>query len=203
MPVKHDDKTIDQLTNIMAYLDRRTYDFKVIMSDKADTFVQMQKGLDVVDTEYFLVFGSDDYMLPNMIEDCLMHADGIENPVISPSFALTDHKLKVISNHINKNFKLSRQMKGSYIPDISLLKTEYARLVDGFISKRDWGYLNHFALYHRLLKLGNCEVKMLKDIGFLYRQLPKSRHAMRYKDRKDIQIHREKMKMIADYYWRC
>ena len=54
-------------------------------------------------------------------------------------------------------------MKGSYIPDISLVRTERAREVGGFTkSGKDLGYLNHFAFYHRLLKLGNADVKMLR-----------------------------------------
>ena len=35
---------------------------------KPSVFDQMQLGLDNVDTEFFTVFGSDDFMMPNMIE---------------------------------------------------------------------------------------------------------------------------------------
>ena len=173
-----------------------------LASEKANVFDQMQIGLDHVDTEYFCVFGSDDFMLPNMVENLERHAEGFKHPIIGPSFAITDENLNIQSFHYNKSFKLRKQMKGSYIPDIALVRTEDARKVGGFTkADRNWGYLNHFAFYHRLLRLGNCEVRLLRDIGFLYRQLPKSRHNQRYKDSKDIRIHREKMHMIAKHYW--
>ena len=204
IPVKDDYDSIKAIRKLMqrAAMTFEPSDMRWEAADKPDMFVQMQLGLDLVDTEYFCVFGSDDFMLPNMIESLEFHASGLKHPIIAPSYAVTDENLTIQSFHYNKPFKLSRQMKGSYIPDIALVRTEDARLVGGF-TKGDltWDYLNHFAFYHRLLKQNDCEVKLVTDLGFLYRQLPSSRHVQRYKGKPDIRIHREKMKMIAKHYW--
>jgi glycosyltransferase involved in cell wall biosynthesis len=202
VPVKEDKQSLDLLLHLYEMLNGFDRELTVIPSEKADVFHQMQLGLDDVKTEYFTVFGSDDYMLPNMIQSMLSHVNGAENPIIGLSYAITDANLTIQSNHILKPFDMNKMMKGSCIPDISLVSTEHAKLVGGLKGERDWGYLNHYAFYHRLLKLGNAEVKLRPEIGFLYRQLKGSRHSQRYKTRQDIRIHREKMKMIAEYYWR-
>lgn len=204
VPVQSDEPTINLMRklNHQASINFDPSEIKWIAADRPDVFGQMQLGLEAVDTPYFCVFGSDDFMLPNMIASLLRYADCKPNPIVSPSFALTDEHLTIQSFHYNKPFNLAKQMKGSYIPDISLVKTSEAMKVGGFTkADRDWGYLNHFAFYHRLLKREKCEVVMTRNIGFLYRQLAKSRHSQRYKDKKDIKIHREKMRMIARHYW--
>jgi glycosyltransferase involved in cell wall biosynthesis len=204
IPVKTDTDTISTIHKLMRSAPM-TFDPSSMCweaAEKPDVFAQMQLGLAMTDTEYFCVFGSDDFMLPNMIERLLYHAQGLKNPIVALSFATTYADLTINSIHYNKHFKLSKQMKGSYIPDISLVKTESARKVGGFTrSEKDWGYLNHFAFYHRLLAEGGAEVKLSREVGFLYRQLTDSRHATRYKTKKDIKVHKEKMKMIARYYW--
>jgi len=204
VPVKDDEESIRVIHNLMRSVPMTFYpsEMRWVAADKPDVFGQMQQGLDLVDTEYFTVFGSDDFMLPNMVQRMLFHAKGIENPVVALSYATTYEDLTIKAVHYNKPFKLSKQMKGSYIPDICLVKTKYAREVGGFTkSGTDYGYLNHFAFYHRLLRLDDCEVELSRDIGFLYRQVPSSRHAQRYKTKQDINLHKEKMKMIAKHYW--
>jgi len=93
-------------------------------------------------------------------------------------------------------------MKGSVIPDSALVKTKNVRLVGGFTNGGgDFGYLSHFAMFHRLIKLQGTKVILRPEVGCLYRQLPNSRHSQRYSTPEAIKIHRSKMKEVARYYW--
>lgn len=204
VPVKDDEATITLMRrmNHQASINFEPSEIQWIAAEKPNVFDQMQLGLDHVDTEYFVVFGSDDFMLPNMIERMLHYADNFRNPIIGLSFAMTDENLTITGYHYNQPFNLKKQMKGSYIPDIALVRTEKAREVGGFTkSGKDYNYLSHFAFYHRLLKLGNAGVVLSKELGFLYRQLPKSRHNLRYQHKGHIKIHRERMRMTAKQIW--
>ena len=201
IPVEKDEKTmnlIQHLTDMLKEFDRSV---TVIPSDKAEVFYQMQLGIDKLDTEYYTVFGSDDYMLPSMVESMLSLVDGAENPIIGLSFAVTDANLVIQSNQILKPFDMKRMMKGSCIPDIALVRTDRARKVNGFKGDKDWGYLSHYAFYHRLLKQGDATVRLSPEIGFLYRQLKDSRHLQRYKTRADIKKHRKRLREVSAHYW--
>jgi len=204
VPVLEDKETLSELEHLNECL-CGFGNVAYIVSEKADPFIQMQLGLYNVDTEYFSVFGSDDVMLPNMVERMLELADQSkeENVIVGLSFAYTNEKLTITSLHKMGPFSFNRMMKGSCIPDIALVKTKYAKLVGGFNDGHDWGYLSHFAFYHRLLKQTNPTVILSPEVGFLYRQLPNSRHAVRYATKEGIKIHRGKMREIARYYWGC
>jgi len=203
VPVLSDQPTLEELghlNEVLAQFDRKV---EVIASQKADVFHQLQLGLDNVETEYFCVMGSDDCMLPNMMETMLSLADEskVENPIVGLSIAITDEHLNITSIHTLEPFSLRRMMKGSIIPDSALVKTEKVRSVGGFTNgARDFGYLSHFAMFHRLLKLQGTRVILRPEVGCLYRQLPGSRHSQRYSTREAIKIHRAKMREIAQFY---
>jgi hypothetical protein len=204
VPVKDDMPTINLMRrlNHQASINFEPSEIEWLAAERPNVFEQMQLGLDHVDSEFFTVFGSDDFMLPNMVERMLHYADNLRNPIIGLSFATTDENLTITGFHYNKPFKLKDQMKGSYIPDISLVKTDKAREVGGFTkSGKDYSYLSHLAFYHRLLKLGNASVVLSRELGFLYRQLPRSRHNQRYQDKKSVKIHREGMRIVAKKIW--
>jgi hypothetical protein len=178
----------------------------IIPSEKPDVFHQLQLGLDNVETEYFCVMGSDDCMLPSMMETMLSLADEskAENPIVGLSIAFTDEHLNITSIHRTKPFSLKQMMRGKgVIPDCSLVKTENVRLVGGFTNGgQDFGYLSHFAMFHRLVKLPGTQVILRPEIGCLYRQLPNSRHLTRYSTRAGIIQHRKRAREVADYYRR-
>jgi len=204
VPVLSDAPTLEEiehLNEVLSSLDRKV---SVIPSNKPDVFTQIQLGLDNVHTEYFTVFGSDDFMLPNMVHKMLGLADEswASNPVVGLSFALTDEHLNITSIHTIKPFSKSHMMAGEgVIPDVALTKTEFARSVGGFTNGGiDFGYLNHFAMYHRLVRLKETEVILSPEIGFLYRQLPNSRHSLRYSTSEAIKLHRMKAKEVARFY---
>ena len=204
VPVLSDQPTLEEiehLNEVLAQFDRKV---EVIASQKADVFHQLQLGLDNVETEYFSVMGSDDCMLPNMMERMLSLADDskADNPIVGLSYAFTDEHLNITSIHKVRPFSHRRMMKGSVIPDFSLVKTQNARLVGGFLNGGpNFDYLNHYAFFHRLIKLQGTQVILSPDLGCLYRQLPNSRHSARYSSPEAIKIHRAKMREIARYYW--
>jgi glycosyltransferase involved in cell wall biosynthesis len=202
VPVKDDRESIDELDRLRkAWPDAN---IRVIVSDKADPFYQMQLGLDNCQTEFFTIIGSDDFMLPNAVRRMLEIAvwSNATNPVVALSYALTDANLNITSIETVKPFSLSRMMKCSIIPDTALVKTQNARLVGGFLNGGpDFGYLNHYAFFNRLIKLPGTQVILSPDIGCLYRQLPGSRHSQRYVNAEAIRIHKGKVREVARYYW--
>ena len=204
VPVLSDQPTLEELEHlneVLCGVDRKV---SIIPSEKADVFAQTQLGLDSVETEYFIKFDSDDFMLPNMLQRGLALADEskAENPMVGLSYAFTDENFNVTSIHPLKPFSYKQMMKGrGVIPDQSILKTKYARQVGGFTNGgRDFGYLNHFALYHRLVKLQETKVILSPIIGWLYRQLPRSRHSTRYSTPEGIKLHRRRARECADYF---
>ena len=203
VPVSSDQATMDELGRLRGIFESLGR-VRVFVSDKADPFYQMQLGLDECETEFFTVIGSDDFMLPNAIRRMLDIAvwSNTANPVVGLSYALTDPNLNITSINTIKPFSLSRMMKGSVIPDTALVKTQNARLIGGFLNGGpNFDYLNHYAFFHRLIKMQGTQVILSQDIGCLYRQLPNSRHAQRYSTKEAIKIHRAKMREVARYYW--
>ncbi len=201
VPVASDKPTLEELDRLKGSFDGRV---SIIVSDKADPFYQMQIALDNMETEFFTIIGSDDFMLPNAVRRMLEIAvwSNAVNPVVGLSYALTDSNLNITSIHTISPFSLSRMMRGSIIPDTALVKTQNARFVGGFLnSERDFGYLNHYAFYNRLIKLQGTQVILSPDIGCLYRQLPGSRHCQRYHNAEAIRIHKAKLREVARYYW--
>ncbi len=201
VPVASDKPTLEELDRLKGSFDGRV---SIIVSDKADPFYQMQIALDNMETEFFTIIGSDDFMLPNAVRRMLEIAvwSNAVNPVVGLSYALTDSNLNITSIHTISPFSLSRMMRGSIIPDTALVKTQNARFVGGFLnSGRDFGYLNHYAFYNRLIKLQGTQVILSPDIGCLYRQLPGSRHSQRYHNAEAIRIHKAKLREVARYYW--
>ena len=85
------------------------------------------------------------------------------------------------SDVILPEFSMDRMMEGCVIPDFSITTTEALRSVGGFFDPDGFDpghpYFG-FAMWLRLLKkYGNqVEVKLLPDIGFLYRQHRKGMH---------------------------
>jgi glycosyltransferase involved in cell wall biosynthesis len=203
VPVVFDKPTLEELDRLKGSFDGRV---SVIVSDKADVFHQMQLGLENCRTEFFSVLGSDDYLLPNCIQRMLQLADEskAENPIVGLSYAITDEHLNITRIETLRPFSFRRMMKGiGVIPDASLVRTENAQAVGGFLNNgKDFGYLSHFALQHKLLKLPGTKVIIRPELGLLYRQLPNSRHLTRYTSREAIRLHHKKAREVADYYWR-
>jgi len=203
VPVASDVPTIQALGHLSQILSQFDRTFTTLEADKPDVFGQMQLGIDHVDTEYFFFLGSDDIALPHMAEKMLSKADdlGVANPIVGMSCAKADETFNITSLSRAKPFKEGNMRKGSYIPDNALVKLESVQKVGALIrSGVDWGYANHYAMYLRLLRLEGTEVYLFPEIGWIYRELPNSRHIQRYKTRADLRNHRKLMREVWDYY---
>ena len=205
VPVASDQPTMDELGRLRGVFESQGT-VKVVVSDKADPFYQMQLGLDNVETEFFTIIGSDDFMLPNAVRRMLEIAvwSNVKNPIVGLSYAFTDEHLNVTKIETLRPFSFRRMMKGKgVIPDTALVKTDNVRQVDGFHINgwtSDFDHLKHYAMYHRLIKLPDTQVILSPDIGCLYRQLPTSRHLTRYSTPEGIRLHRQRAKEIARFY---
>jgi glycosyltransferase involved in cell wall biosynthesis len=146
---------------------------------------QRQAGLDWAYTPYLCFFDSDDVMLPGWLEKGLKVAEEIKSrgkiPIVGPSYRMVDEKLFPVQDVILPEFSMDRMMEGCVIPDFSITTTEALRSVGGYFDPDgyDPGHpMYSYSMWLRLLrKYGdNVEVKLLPDIGFLYRQHHKSMH---------------------------
>jgi len=170
----------------------------------ADVFTQMQLGLDEVDSAFMFYLGSDDVILPNMAMRMFEAAEssGSKNPIVGMSCILTDENLNAKETRRLSEFDLSTQMHRSCIPDNALVRMESMRNVGGFCDgRRDWGYLNHYALWLRMLKIPDTKVFLLPDIGWLYRQTGTNRSIKRYDTRRKLREHHKRQRELVRFYF--
>jgi glycosyltransferase involved in cell wall biosynthesis len=204
VPVRSDQETMKVLEKLWAEVDGLGVHMRIVPSLVPDVFRQMQLGLDQVDTEFMFFLGSDDAILPNMAQRMLEVAEKSErtNPIVGMSCLLTDENLNPRESRILHEFDLSTQMHRSCIPDNALVRTESMRKVGGFSDGRmDWGYLNHYALWLRMLKIPDTEVFLLPEIGWLYRQTGDNRSLKRYDTRKKLREHHRRQREVAGFYF--
>jgi glycosyltransferase involved in cell wall biosynthesis len=204
VPVAEDKDTIEGLNRLKVQVEALGAPIRIVVSDVADVFKQMQLGLDYVDTEYLLFLGSDDAILPCMAQRMLEVAErsGSPNPIVALSCLLTDENLNPRETRRLTEFDLSTQMHRSCIPDNALVKTEMLRRCGGFYDgHRDWDYLNHYALWLRMLKLPDTKVMLLPEIGWLYRQTGDNRSIKRYDTRKKLREHHKRQREVAEFYF--
>ena len=204
VPVGEDVETIEELNKLRPQVESLGVPIRIVVSGVADPFRQMQLGLDQVDTEFMFFLGSDDAILPNYLERMLDVALGSEcqNPIVGMSCLLTDENLNPKESKILPDFDLNTLMRRSFIPDNSLVKTEMLRRVGGFYDGgKDWGYLNHYALWLRMMKIPDTKVELLKEIGWLYRQTGTNRSITRYDTRKKLREHHKRQGELARFYF--
>jgi glycosyltransferase involved in cell wall biosynthesis len=204
VPVKRDEETMLVLENLWAEIDNLGVSIRIIPSFVADVFRQMQLGLDQVDSEFIFYLGSDDAILPMMAQRMMEVAESSRspNPIVGMSCLLTDENLNPRESRILQEFDLSTQMHRSCIPDNALVKTEMLRRCGGlYDGHRDWDYLNHYALWLRLLKIPDTKVMLLPEIGWLYRQTGTNRSIKRYDTRKKLREHHKRQREVARFYF--
>jgi len=204
VPVRSDQETMNVLEKLWAEVDGLGVHMRIVPSLVPDVFRQMQLGLDQVETEFMFFLGSDDAILPSMAQRMLEVAEssGSLNPIVGMSCILTDENLNAKETRRLSEFDLSTQMHRSCIPDNALVRTESMRNVGGFCDgRRDWGYLNHYALWLRMLKIPDTKVFLLPEIGWLYRQTGTNRSIKRYDTRKKLREHHKRQREVAEFYF--
>ena len=176
--------------------------------DIADMWVQRQVGLDLVDTPYVCFFDSDDFMMPGWLKNVWRAEETVERfgrvPIIGPSYQMTDENLVPMQEVILPDFTMDKMMQGCIIPDFSITTAEALRGVGGFFDQ-DYPIkktYNFYATWLRMLKQygDKLEVKLLPDIGFLYRQHKKNLHH-KVQSKRNSRRNVEMQRMIARHYF--
>ena len=172
-------------------------------------WTQRQWGIDHSATDYISFFDSDDVMLPGWLEKGLNVAKEISSrgkiPIVGPSYRMVDEKLKPIQDVILPEFSMDRMMEGCVIPDFSITTTEALRSVGGFFDPDGFDpghpYYSYSMFLRVLKKYGDqVEVKLLPDIGFLYRQHKHGMH-QRIQSKRNSARNVARQREIARHYF--
>jgi glycosyltransferase involved in cell wall biosynthesis len=152
---------------------------------QANLWRQRQLGIEWSFTPYITFFDSDDMMSPGWLKEALRVAKAISErgkiPIVGPSYRMIDEDYHQIQDVILPEFSMDKMMNGSIIPDFSITTTEAMRSVGGYFDPDgyDPGHpMYSYALWLRMLKTykDKIEVKLLPEIGFLYRQHRQNMH---------------------------
>jgi len=188
-----------------------------------DLWKQRQSGLDLVQTPYVSFFDSDDVMLPGWLDRGLKVAEEISSrgkiPIVGPSYRMVDEKLRPIywtkqtkeyfemsgPDIILPEFSMDRMMNGCIIPDFSITKTENLRIAfeAGCKVARELFAPQYscYCTWLEMLKRFDCEVKLLPEIGFLYRQHHGGMHNRFKRSKRASRRNVETIRKIASHYF--
>ena len=211
VPVCGDSETSEWMRSSLKPLEPKLKE-KVFIhpSIKADLWHQRQLGLNTGLFRYVTFFDSDDVMLPGWLDRGLKVAQEITSrgniPIVGPSYRMVDEKLRPIQDVILPEFTMKAMMGGCIIPDFSITTTEALRSVGGFFDPDgyDPGHPYYsYAMFLRVLKKygSKVEVKLLPEIGFLYRQHKKAMHHRFAKTKKKSQENVRTQQEIARHYF--
>jgi glycosyltransferase involved in cell wall biosynthesis len=176
---------------------------------KPDMWQQRQYGCEHIPTDYICFFDSDDVMLPGWLEKGLKVAEEIKSrgkiPIVGPSYRMVDEKLSPIQDVILPDFSMAKMMEGSIIPDFSITKTQELRIAfeAGCKVAREQ-FTPQYSMYCtwlEMLKRFDCEVRLLPDIGFLYRQHKGGMHNRFKKSKRASRKNVEMVHRIARNYF--
>ena len=173
--------------------------------------------------EYQCFFDSDDVMLPGWLDRGLKVAEEITSrgniPIVGPSYRMVDEKLRPIywtkqtkeyfemsgPDIILPEFSMDRMMNGCIIPDFSITTTEALRSVGGLFDPDGYDPGHPYFCYATWLRLlkkygSQVEVKLLPDIGFLYRQHRKGSHN-RFQSKRHSAENVRRAREVARHYF--
>ena len=204
--VKDEKETDDLLTELYVKWNLKDK-YQGTTVDIADMWVQRQVGLDLVDTPYVCFFDSDDFMMPGWLRNVWRAIECVSYdkvPIIGPSYLMTDESLRPIQRVELPSFTMGKMLEGCIIPDFSITTAEALRGVGGFFDpdypiKKTY---NFYATWLRMLKKygDELEVKLLPDIGFLYRQHKKNLHH-KVQSKRNSQRNVDMQREIARHYF--
>ena len=158
---------------------------------------------------YVSFFDSDDVMLPGWLEKGLKVAEEITSrgniPIVGPSYRMVDEKLRPIQDVILPDFTMKAMMNGCIIPDFSITTTEALRSVGGLFDPDGYDPGHPYFCYATWLRLlkkygSQVEVKLLPDIGFLYRQHRKGSHN-RFQSKRHSAENVRRAREVARHYF--
>ena len=203
---KHDRKTLRVLLPIYRAHSTRMFTMK---ADYPDLWRQRQMGLAWPEAGYVTFFDSDDVMLPGWLERGLKVATEIASrgkiPIVGPSYRMVDEKLFPMQDVILPEFSLDKMLESCIIPDFSITKTENLRVAFEagckVARKQFTPQYSMYATWLELLKRFDCEVRLLPDIGFLYRQHRGGMHNRFKNSKRASRKNVEMVKKVARYYF--
>jgi glycosyltransferase involved in cell wall biosynthesis len=206
-----DDETIDMLEDWFELFFPLTPGRMIWCNEREpNIWKQRQRGLNDTKTPYICFFDSDDVMLPGWLDKGLKVAEEISSrgkiPIVGPSYRMVDEKLRPIQDVIMPEFSMDKMMNGCIIPDFSITTTEALRSVGGFFDPDGFDpghpYFGYSMWLRVLKKYGSkVEVKLLSDIGFLYRQHKKAMHHRFAKTKRKSQENVRRQREIARHYF--
>lgn len=162
---------------------------KLLESEKADHIHQINLGLKEAKGEFTVLFGSDDFMLPNKIEHELSVGGAANAVLVYSRFFITDEHLNIQIIPPIPPFSYQRLVHGNFIVDSCLVaKTMYEEF--GLLEES----LGSLAVYDKWLHIAE---KYESNIIFnpvpviLYRTHPQQKHISRLTDPKQIELYNQ------------
>jgi glycosyltransferase involved in cell wall biosynthesis len=144
-------------------------------------------------------FDSDDIMAQGWLEKAIPIAREIQSrgkvPIIGPSYVMTDESLKPTQKVILPEFSLKEMLESCIIPEYSIMPIGPMLEVGGFYPsdypKDVPDRYRWYAMMLKILKGYDCEVRLLPDIGFYYRQHRGQEHnrfISKWRSKKNVQM---------------
>lgn len=170
---------------------------------------QRQRGLNDTKNQYVCFFDSDDVMLPGWLEKGLKVAQEITDkgkvPIVGPSYRMVDEKLRPLQDVILPEFTLKGMLDSCIIPDFSITRTENLRIAfeAGCKTAREL-FTPQYSCYCTWLEMltrFDCEVRLLPDIGFLYRQHRGGMHNKFKSTKRASKRNVEMIQKVAKHYF--
>ena len=210
VPVCGDKRTSEWMQGSLKPLDPKTKEkLYLVPSLKANIWHQRQLGLNTSKNSYVSFFDSDDVMLPGWLDRGLKVAEEISSrgkiPIVGPSYRMVDEKLRPLQDVIMPEFSMDKMMNGSIIPDFSITRTENLRIAFEAgckVARENFApQYSCYCTWLEMLKRFDCEVKLLPDIGFLYRQHHGGMHNRFKRSKRASRKNVEMVRKIAKHYF--
>jgi len=183
--VKDDMPTFDALQNVR-------YDIGIVVSEKADHIYQMNLGLKEAKGDFLILFGSDDFMLPNKVEHEMHVATATNAVLVYSRFFIADEHLNIGLIPPMPPFSYERLTRGNFMADSSLVaKSMYEEF--GFLDES----LGSLAVYDMWLHIAE---KYERRIIFnpiptcIYRTHLEQKHTSRIQDPKQLELYEQIVK---------
>ncbi len=183
--VKGDDETVSMLEDWFDLFFNLTPGRAIYCFEREpNLWKQRQRGLNDTKNPYVCFFDSDDVMLLGWLERGMSVAKEItargKIPIVGPSYRMVDEKLRPMQDVILPEFTLNGMKDSCIIPDFSITRTE--NLKEAFeigckvAREKFTPQYSMLCSWWEMLTRFDCEVRLLPDIGFLYRQHHKAMH---------------------------
>lgn len=163
-----------------------------IVSEKADHIHQINLGLKEAKGEFIILYGSDDFMLPNKIERELSVGGAANAVLVYSRFFICDEHLNIQVIPPIPQFSYQRLVQGNFIVDSCLVaKTMYEEF--GLLEES----LGSLAVYDKWLHIAE---KYADNIIFnpvpviLYRTHPQQKHVQRLADPHQVELYERVVK---------